>query len=67
MILRDWEASMTEAGATSIKISAPRKDEYQASAIVAGHEHKVSGDDLQTVCARLLEWCRKESESCVRK
>jgi hypothetical protein len=59
MTLREWETAMQNAGATRLRLVSVRKGEYTAEAVVARGPISVSGEDMETVCARLLERCRE--------
>jgi hypothetical protein len=61
MNLRVWEASMTQAGATKLRVNSSKRGEYDASALIGGRTLTVTCDDMQIACARLLERCREET------
>ena len=58
MTLREWEAAMLQAGATRIRVVSLKQGEYDAEAVIAKGLITVSGEDMETVCARLLERCQ---------
>lgn len=60
MTFRDWEAAMLETGAERIRVETVRKGEYTAEAVVAKSRLAVTGEDMDTVCARLLERCQNQ-------
>jgi len=51
---------MTQAGATRIRVVSVRKGEYTAEAVIGKGLVEVTGEDMESVCARLLERCREK-------
>jgi hypothetical protein len=60
--IRDWEQAMLATGAVRLRVATSKKGEYVAEAVVARGLVEVTGEDMETVCTRLLERCQEEAK-----
>jgi hypothetical protein len=58
LTLREWELTMLAAGASRVRVYSTRKGEYTAEAVVAKGLIAVTGEDMDSARARLLERCQ---------